>query len=144
MDLLNHRLGGDFLNGRIDHYADLARAYGTFGPGTHNSISLMRSFVRHRADFMRRDLQQFYGAGAFFVVRVKGPPGLALRIDGQPARSGYRGVYFAEYPIRVELAGEDHPPFLHWRVDGEAVEGRELVHRVTRTTLIEPVFAEPF
>jgi hypothetical protein len=142
MDALNHRINEEFLTARVDHYERLARAYEPFASKSHDTISLMRSFVMNRADFARRDLQEFYGAGELSTARVKGTPDLAFRIDGQPVRGSYRGVYFAEHPIRVELADADHPPLLHWRVNGRRIPGTRLVHRVTGNTVIEPVFGE--
>lgn len=139
MDLLNHSIPEHYLLDRIDHYERLAQAHAGFAAENRDSIALMRDFVRNRGLFVRRELGRRARVGPPHPVQVEGPEGLELRIDGRPAATGYRGWYFRDFPIAVEVVGAERERFSHWLVNGKSVGGRELVQRIESRTQIAPV-----
>jgi hypothetical protein len=138
-ELLNHSIPEDYLLERIDHYERLARAHAGFAAENSDSIALMRDFVRNRADFVRRELGKRARVGPPHLAQVKGPEGIELEIDGHPATTGYRGWYFRDSPITVEVVGADRERFSHWRVNGRLVNRPRLVQQIESPTRIVPV-----
>jgi hypothetical protein len=70
---------------------------------------------------------------------VKGPEGIELEIDGHSATAGYRGWYFRDSPMTVEVLGADRERFSHWLVNGRRVSGPRLVQRIESRTRIVAV-----
>ena len=135
-DLLNHVIDPQFLDSLVDRYSYLADRNGRFGPVD------MREFFARRPDFLRRDLDRYYGVGESFEVEVRAPEGLNFEIDGYPEEAGYSGWYFRGQSIAAELEGTREDAPAHWLVNGERIEGPRLAHRVTEKTVIEPAWPE--
>ena len=133
-DTLNHLIDREWLAELADRYAFLEAADGTYGGFD------LREFFNQRAQKMRTDLSRELGLGPTFRVQVSGPPRTEYEIDGFDERGHYTGDYFEGQSVRAEVVGAHRAGFSHWLVNGERVDGRELVLvPVKRQTRIRPV-----
>lgn len=116
-DRLNHRLTDDFMFARIDHYAELARA---FGRADLRFIEEYREFARHRPAVVREGLQRLFEAGELRRVDVRVPADARVRIDGFDHVGPYSGIYFDGQKVAIEWAGRVEG-FRGWSLDGAPV-----------------------
>ena len=137
-NVLNHELTREFFESRLDYYERLARSCGQ----GRSAIEAKRLFVEHRPAFVRGQMQRYLGLSDSYLCEVKGPGGVEYSIDGYPEKPGYRGYYFKELPIKVEIVGKRAERLSHWLVNGATVpsrSGNSLLWSVTADTVIEPV-----
>lgn len=135
-DLLNHRVDADFLRSRLVYYKQALASY-----GEENSVYFdkLTRFFEHRAEFLRSQMQHFFGVGESLPCNVKGPLNIKYEIDGYPEDRDYYGWYFEGSSIRVEIVSPHRKNFSHWLVNGEKVAGMPLVYPINSETIIEPV-----
>ncbi|MBN1842780.1 MAG: CotH kinase family protein [Deltaproteobacteria bacterium] len=138
MDLLNHRISADFLKSRIDYYEQLARSYDE-SDRPLKAVEMLRDFVEHRPDFMRRQMQQYFGTGKAFLAEVAGPAEIKYEIDGYPEKGGYRGHYYKGEQINVEILSSHKKSFSHWLVNGKQLTSSRLLYPVQSETVVKPV-----
>lgn len=119
-EALNHRISPDVLLPRIDFYENLATACGLEDLA---SFEQMRSYVRQRPGFLRKDMRKYLRAREWFAVTVKNPDGLPYHVDGYPKSGDYRGWYTEGARVRLEIANEGQVAFGHWLVDGKRLPG---------------------
>ncbi len=129
-DVLNHQVDTEFLGSLVDRYSfDVSR----------QRLRELRAFFEHRPAHLRSEMSQYLHAGPSYEVRVEGPEGIALRIDGYSESTGYEGWYPAGSEITVELDAPDANGFSHWSVNGRRHEGPLLVTQLTEKTAIQAV-----
>jgi len=129
-DLMNHRIDPAWLLGRVRYYRDVL---GVPIPAERED------FARHRADFVRADLQRHFGAGALHTVRVEAPEGWRLEIDGYPEGAAYTCHYFEGQEVHVAAASDSPGAIAGFDVDGVPQSGAELRLAVRGDHRIEAV-----
>ncbi len=138
-DMLNHRLTPDFLQSRLDHYVDFH----------FNSINRrswehrMAAFMQHRPDYIRSELQRYFGAGALFSVVIQADDETSYSVDGYAKQGAFEGKYFQNQTIVLHAGKKDHHTFSHWLIHGKSVRGALLSHPVTTNLVITPIFTGP-
>ena len=137
MEVLNHRINERFLNQRLDYYRRLLAAYGGDNTGY---IEKLDQFFKNRAAFIRAEMKQIFGMGEIATCEVKGGRGVAFEIDGFVEREVYIGYYPKNSKIQIAINGRQKGKLLHWKVNGERVEGEQLLHIIKSDSVIEPVF----
>jgi formylglycine-generating enzyme required for sulfatase activity len=76
-------------------------------------------------------------------VTLVAPPEVALIIDGERVRTGYRGLYFPDIDVFVDVAPEHRPRLTGWRVNGRTIAGSSrLAFKADGPTRVEALFAE--
>ena len=138
-NMLNHRLNDRFFQERIQYYNALAASY-------HKKfikpVTQLKQFFNRRPQFIRQEMQKYFGLGPSFLCSVTGPGGIRFKVDGYPEENGYEGWYFRDFPITVVIL--DPPPkiFSHWRVNGKRVAGDRLQFVIQSETNITPIFLD--
>ena len=139
-DLLNHRLMPAYLGSRLDHYRLTAAMYGLEDTAF---LDIIEQFFEHRPAALRSLTQTYLKVGTPSAVTVQVPGGRLLAIDGYPVTGSYRGVYFPETPVTVEVPVEHRQAFSGWIVNGKAAgTDPRLTMAVTSETSITPRFQE--
>lgn len=137
-DLMNHRITEEFLLSRVAHYRRLAVAYGR---RNLESIDMMGRFSRFRAEYIRGQMQAYFGLDAPFLCRVAGERDVPLEVDGHPEHGGYRGWYFKGQILSIREIESNEAKIAYWLVNGEKVTKPLLRFAVAADTVIRPVFA---
>ena len=117
-DSLNHRLTDAFMEARIDHYEERARA---FGRTDQEFIAEYREFARQRPAVLRAGLQRLFAAGELRRVDVRVPADARLRIDGFDHAGPFSGIYFDGQTVAIEWTGPAEG-FRGWTLDGAPAE----------------------
>lgn len=117
-DSMNHCLTDAFLAARIDHYEQLARAFGRTDLGF---IAEYREFAQRRPAVVSAGLQRLLEAGELRRVDVRVPADARLRIDGFDHVGPYSGTYFDGQAVAIEWAGAVLTDFRGWTLDGAPV-----------------------
>lgn len=133
LGLLNHSIDQAFLQDLVGRYAY------TGGPRRNFSNIDLAEFLRRRPAWVVRDLEAVVGAGPIHEVTVESAEHTAIEVDGHAkGDGGYRGWYRDGQAIELSFTGEPDG-FSHWLVNGEAIEGRQLILAITAPTTIVPV-----
>ncbi len=120
VDALNHRIDADFLEQRLDFYRGQAEL---FGLEDRVFLDELADYLRNRPGAYREHLGSSFELGPSHRVRVTGPPGSWLEIDGYATELPWQGEYFDGMTVR--LAG---PPGTVLSINGapRALEGNPL------------------
>lgn len=136
-DLLNHRLSQNWLKELWIRYSDLARDYGF---KNRDSLNLLRTYFEKRSDYVRQELQSWFGGGALYQCRIQGPPDRRYLVDGESETGRYEGTYFAGMTVSIAPADEWADQLRFWRLNGQRVDSKTLEFVIDRDTVIRPVF----
>jgi hypothetical protein len=140
--VMNHLLDDNFVQQRLDHYADLSRRM-----DIRDTLFLgkMRAFLVNRPPVLRHQLDRHFSVGPSFRLNVWNRRGLRLLVDGHPVSGDYVGHYFASTPARVEVDPRDREGFGGWVVGGEPTETTDafLELSLAGDLTVEVVGAEP-
>ena len=139
-DALNHRITPDYLVTRLHHYRREAKRMTVERPDRLGNRQ--EEFMKNRGDHVRREIGEYLQAGAPIEVKVLGPTGIAYWIDGFPESSGYRGQYFSQQRLQIDLVDAGERALSHWLVNGEKHMGPRVELAVEVATVVEPVFVE--
>ena len=138
-EAINHRLTQEFIEGRLQHYEGVARAYGLRDVAF---IDQARSYLARREPILRERMGRFLRGGAHHRVTVVIPAGRTVEIDGYPKTADYSGWYFDTVPVNLRAAPEDHGEFAYWRMAGKTVSEPEVELTIDKDTRIAAVFAD--
>jgi hypothetical protein len=138
--MLNHRLTPAYLQGRLDHYR-LAAA--RLGIRERESFDIVEDFFRERPAVLLAHSQKYLRVGEPQTIVVHARNDVELAVDGHVTTLPYRGVYFPETPIELELPVDRRDRFAGWLVNGEPA-GRDwrLTVDAKRETRIEARFRD--
>ena len=133
---MNHCLTPAFFEERLAFYERCV------GPGLVPSDKLdrTRDYLRHRSEFVRRDVGRVLGLGEPLRCAVEAPPEAVLRIDGYEEGSSYVGWYYAGQEVEVELVGPAADRPVRWIVDGEPTAGERLTLPLRAPTTVRAIF----
>jgi formylglycine-generating enzyme required for sulfatase activity len=138
--IMNHRLTDAFLQERYRFYADTAVR---FEVQNLSYLRTLKEFLERRPAFFRLITEQWLDSPPSQPITIEAPAGVTLMIDGEPVTTGYRGLYFPDLDVTVDVAPEHRRRLSGWRVNGTAVtRGSRLVIRAERPTHIEAVFGQ--
>jgi hypothetical protein len=127
-EAMNHRVTEEFLAERLFHYRELGRRAELQDTDFFDEIE---DFLAHRKAALRQQLQQHFGAGQSYRVRVEAPTGLTLSIDGYATGSSYQGWYFAGQAIEVQLLAAGRSLNAEWTINGESLpDQRSTLHLI--------------
>ncbi len=136
-EAINHRLTQEFIEGRLQHYERVARAYGLPDVAFIDSA---RDYLARREPILRERMGRFLKGGAERRVTLIVPAGRTVEVDGHPKSADYEGWYYDTVPIRLDASAAG-AEFAHWSVDGEQVPEPEIELEIDQDTGIEAVFA---
>ena len=133
MDWLNHQLTAEYLQHRLNVYSEFHYSQLNRDSWNHQ----MRSFMKYRPQFMRKELQLFFGAGKCHEVRVDAGSGMTCWVDGHREAGPYAGQYFAGQTVTVRAEDAEGMAGLRWRVGGGVVSSDLLTLTIQEDLLIE-------
>ena len=113
--ILNHSVTDAFLMERYQHYLDTATRLRV--PNL-DYLSRLKDFLGRRRAFFWLTTEQWLNTPPSQVVSIMAPPGIAVRIDGETVTSGYRGRYFPDIELTVDVEEAARERFSGWRVNG--------------------------
>jgi hypothetical protein len=138
IESLNHRLTPEFLRSRLDDYRLMAAKHGV---EETEFLDIIEAFFEHRPSALRSLTRTYLRLGEPSAATVEIPGGWSLLIDGYRVTGRYRGVYFPETPITVEVPAEHRQAFSGWTVDGApSASGWRLTLPLKAGTSIAPRF----
>jgi formylglycine-generating enzyme required for sulfatase activity len=139
--VMNHHVTDAFLQERYRHYRDVATELGV----AHlDYLPRLRSFLERRPAFFRRLTEQWLNSPPSQPLTLDAPPGVSLTVDGEAAAGGYRGLYFPDLEIAVDIPAAHRTGFSGWRVNGQTVGATSrLTLMVDRPTHVEALFDQP-
>jgi Sulfatase-modifying factor enzyme 1/CotH kinase protein len=136
--ILNHSVTDAFLMERYQHYLDTATRLRV---SNLDYVSRLKDFLGRRRAFFWLTTEQWLNTPPSQVVSITAPPGIAVRIDGETVTSGYRGRYFPDIELTVNVEEAARERFSGWRVNGRLLTGAApLTFTADRPTHIEAVF----
>lgn len=141
LDLLNHRINERFLTERLQHYRHMLSNY---GENQTDYIKGLARFFRHRPAFIRREMKKLFGMEDIAKCEIKGVKGVDYEVDGYVESEGYVGHYRKNSTVKITVQDQTGSEFQHWLVNGEKVEGEQLVHTIKTDTVIESVFSRSY
>lgn len=140
-EVMNYHLTDAFLAERIAHYRQVARDFET-GEEGQRLIGDLENFAARREEVLRRYIDELWGTGPSYGVRVGVPAGWGVEVDGHPFSGGFLGTYFRGARIMLRPRPTGHLRFSHWRVGGRRVDSETLEVTVDAPIDIEAV-SEP-
>jgi hypothetical protein len=137
-EVMNYRLKPEFLTERFEHYRRLTVDYGLEDV---EYLDLLRGFLTHRPAFLRALAEQYLNTDPSTTLRLHGPPGVTLSVDGFEVARGFEGRYFPGRTITVSVGQESRSRLAYWRVNGARMDsdGRSLSLQTTRDLEVEAV-----
>ena len=136
--MLNHEVTESFLQERYKYYAETAAQLKV--PHT-DYLTRLGSFLERRRAFFRLITEQWLNSQPSQPVTLVAPEHVALIIDGERVRTGYRGLYFPDLETAVDVAPENRDGFAGWRVNGQVSrETGRLTFVADQPTRIEALF----
>jgi formylglycine-generating enzyme required for sulfatase activity len=139
--VMNHRVTEAFLQERYRHYRDVAAELGV----EHDKyLRPLRHFLERRPAFFRRLTEQWLNSPPSQTLTVDAPRGVSVSVDSESVSRGYRGLYFPDLDITVDLPEGDRKRLTGWRINGRLVDPTpRLTLKVDRPTHIEALFDPP-
>ena len=98
VEALNHRVDADFLDERLAFYRDQAEL---FDLEDRVFLDELTDYLRNRPAAYRQHLRETLDAGTPRRLRVTGPPGSRLEIDGYATELPWQGEYFDGMTARL-------------------------------------------
>jgi hypothetical protein len=134
---LNHHITDAFLEERYQHYLDTATRLRV---SNLEYLPRLRAFLEERRAFFRLITEQWLNSAPSQPVTISAPAGVQVLIDGEQVTDGFKGLYFPDLEIEVDLDAARRHELTGWRVNGREVPDRgPLRFTATRPTHIEPV-----
>ena len=115
-EVLNHILTDDFLDERLDYYKGVSR---TFGLDDTRFLNSLDEYFQNRAMALRAQLDTYFSSGPSFELTTSISGSADLKIDGYRVAAEYRGHYFSETPVSIEISADDDPEFTSWIINGQ-------------------------
>jgi formylglycine-generating enzyme required for sulfatase activity len=138
--VMNHRVSDAFLKERYQHYRDVAT---DLRVEELDYLPRLQEFFERRPAFYRQITEQWLNTPPSQPVTLVAPPEVALIIDGERVRTGYRGLYFPDIDVFVDVAPEHRPQLRGWRLNGRTIAGSSrLAFKANGPTRVEALFAE--
>jgi formylglycine-generating enzyme required for sulfatase activity len=139
--VLNHRVTDRFLQERYEHYLETATRLRV---SNLEYLRLLRDFLERRPAFFRLTTEQWVNSAPSQPVALSAPAGIDLIVEGERVATGYRGMYFPDLAMMVDVADEDRAGWSGWRVNGRAVPGaKPLTFTADKPLRIEAIFGAP-
>jgi hypothetical protein len=113
-EVLNHRLTPSFLQSRLEHYR---LAAGMHGIDDRAFLDIIEDFFEHRPSVLLAQTPSYLRIAPAVPVVVNAADGRTLTIDGHPTSTPYRGMYFPQTSITIELPVELRESFAGWSVN---------------------------
>jgi formylglycine-generating enzyme required for sulfatase activity len=136
--VMNHSVTPAFLEERYQHYLAIAERLGV---EDRAYLARLREFLQRRPRAFRQFTEQWLNTPPSQPLAVALPKGRSVRIDTEPVTAGYRGLYFPDLEIALEVPPNELGAFSGWRVNGVgSAAGPRLVLRVDKPTVVEAVF----
>ncbi|MGH8637526.1 MAG: SUMF1/EgtB/PvdO family nonheme iron enzyme, partial [Burkholderiales bacterium] len=136
--VMNHRVTAAFLEERYDHYRDVATELQV---EELEYLTPLREFLTRRPDFFRRISEQWLNTPPGQSLTLIAPDGVSLSVDGERVGTGYRGIYFPDLDVSIDVAAEHRTDLSGWLVNGRRVPGSQpLVLKVDRPMRVEALF----
>jgi formylglycine-generating enzyme required for sulfatase activity len=138
LQVMNHRVTDAFLAERYEHYLDVGEQLRV---ENLDYLPRLHEFLERRPAFFRLITEQWLNSPPSQPVTLIAPEGVPLLIDGEQVQTGYRGLYFPDLEVSVDVPADYRARLTGWRVNGRAAPGGD---RVTffadRPTRVEAVF----
>ena len=135
---LNHQITDAFLQERFQYYLETATKLRV---PRLDYLRRLRQFIERRRAFFRLTTEQWLNSPPSQPVTLTGPQQVVLIIDGERVQSGYRGLYFPDLDVVVNIADEHRAGFTGWRMNGRSVPGvAPLTFRADKPIQIEAIF----
>jgi hypothetical protein len=135
---LNHQVTDAFLQERYEHYLETATELRV---QRLDYLRRLRQFIQRRRAFFRLTTEQWLNSPPSQPLAISAPRHIALMIDGERVASGYRGLYFPDFELVVDVPAEHRADFSGWRVNGRTVPGAvPLTIKIDKPTRIEALF----
>ena len=137
-EVLNHILTDDFLNERLAYYEGVSRI---FGLDDTRFLSLLGEYLQNRSMVLRTQLDTYFSSGPSFKLTTSISGEADLKIDGYRVADEYRGHYFFETPVSIEISTVDDPAFTSWIINGQisSIDTPYLTLNLAEDTHIEVV-----
>jgi formylglycine-generating enzyme required for sulfatase activity len=137
-DALNHQLTDAFLQERFEHYLETATELRV---PRLDYTKRLRQFVQRRRAFFRLISEQWLNSPPSQAVTIVGLTGRSFLVDGQRVAAGYRGFYFPDLEVIVDVEDGQREGLLGWRVNDRIVKGAQpLRFRAGEATEIEALY----
>jgi formylglycine-generating enzyme required for sulfatase activity len=139
--VMNHRVTEDFLAARTAHYAEAARRLGV----EHQQyLPRVKEFLARRPAFFRHLTEQWLNTPPSQPLTILAPAEVAIVVDGERVAAGYRGLYFPDLEVSIEVPAEHRTGFSGWRVNGRRLGGEgTLAISVNGPTQVEALYGQP-
>ena len=129
LDALNYRLTPAFLDERYTYYRRIVEgSYSQFPDREY--LDVLDRFLTSRPAHLRELLVRYLDVPPLHRLRISGPRGVSMRINGHTVGPGFSGWYVAGTRIGIELT-HAHGGFSHWTVNGRVVDSSEVRQRIT-------------
>ncbi|HXW03724.1 MAG TPA: CotH kinase family protein [Vicinamibacterales bacterium] len=115
--MLNHQLTPPFLRSRLEQYR---LAAGVHGIKDTEFLDLVEQFFEHRPSILRALTRRHLSVDDAVSVTVEADAGRTIVVDGYPTKSPYRGFYFPETSISLEVPDAQRATFAGWSLHGRA------------------------
>ena len=138
--VMNHRVTDAFLEERYQHYLDVAT---DLRVEDIEYLPRLREFFERRSAFFRQITEQWLNTPPSQPVTLIAPGDVSLVIDGERVKTGYRGLYFPDLEVIVDVPAEHRAQFSGWRVNGRTIAGTSrLAFKADQPTRVEALFGE--
>jgi len=133
---LNHHLTKEYLLTRVSHYERILNSHEV---EDLEFLEELKTFIRHRHDYLRERMKEFFEAKESYHTTVETPSGTSYTVDGYEKVGNYDGWYEAGSSIKLNISKSWR--FSHWLINGEdKIKASTLSYVVNSETEIEAVF----
>ena len=129
-ETINHLLTRDYLRALVRQYETLSVQEVPFGGAD------LESFFERRGDEVLDAIADELDEPRPSAVRIRGPSGVRLHVDGHDHGREYTGRYFHEQVVSVQAVDGEGAPISRWRVNGIPVRGQSLTLSVENDVMI--------
>ncbi len=119
VETMNHRLTSEFLEQRLRFYRTVSETYGVTDTAY---LDILGEYLEKRPAFLWSLAEQYLNTDPTTSLRLEGPTGVTLRVDGRDVGSRFDGRYFPDMTVTVEVEAHDRQSVSHWFVNGQRVE----------------------
>ena len=136
--VMNHHVTDAFLKERYDYYRTVATQ---FGIEHLDYLPRLLDFLERRPAFFRQLTEQWLNSPPSQPLTLDAPPSVPLIIDGESVSGGYRGLYFPDLEVAIDIPAENRAGFSGWRINGRLIDATaKLTLKVDRPTHVEALF----
>lgn len=119
VDMMNHRLTDEFLSERFAYYEAISRDYGITDT---EYLGVLSDFLKKRPAHLRDLAEQYMNTDPSTTLRIEGPAGITVVVDGHEVGSEFTGYYFPDMTVSVAVAERDRSRVSHWLANGDRLE----------------------